>query len=195
MISFGFLARIGMRQSTSIFLIGPMGAGKSTIGRLLAKTLGVGFIDSDKEIERKTGVSIPMIFEYEGEAGFRRREAEAIAELTDIDPIILATGGGSVQLPENRSLLRDRGFVVYLNCPVEKQLERTRKDTNRPLLQTENPRQKLMELFQIREPLYRELADYIVDTGQASSRSVVRQILRAYERAQARHHHHENPNR
>lgn len=184
-----------MRQATSIFLIGPMGAGKSTIGRLLAKALDVDFLDSDKEIERKTGVSIPTIFEYEGEAGFRRREAEAIAQLTDIVPIVLATGGGSVQLPENRSLLRDRGFVVYLHCPVEKQLERTHKDTNRPLLQTEDPRQKLTDLFQIREPWYRELADYVVDTGQASSRSVVRQILRAYERAQARHHPHEIPNR
>lgn len=176
-----------MRQSTNIFLIGPMGAGKTTIGRLLAKNLGLDFVDSDKEIERKTGVSIPLIFEYEGEAGFRKREAETIQELTALDPIILATGGGSIMAPENRSLLRSRGFVVYLHCPVEKQLERTHKDSHRPLLQTENPRQKLMELFQIREPFYRELADYIVDTGQSSSRAVVRQILKAHERAQARY--------
>lgn len=177
-----------MRQSTNIFLIGPMGAGKTTIGRLLAKSLGLGFVDSDKEIERKTGVSIPMIFEYEGEAGFRKREAETIQELTGMDGIILATGGGSIMRLENRSRLRDRGFVVYLHCPVEKQLERTHKDTNRPLLQTDNPRQRLTELFEMREPLYRELADYMVDTGQSSSRAVVRQILKAYERAQARRH-------
>lgn len=176
------------RQTTSIYLIGPMGAGKSTIGRLLAKTLGISFLDSDREIERRTGVSIPMIFEYEGEAGFRKRESEMIAELTEQDSIVLATGGGSVLLPENRSLLRNQGFVVYLHCPVEKQLERTHKDSNRPLLKTENPRQRLQELFEIREPIYRGLADYVVDTGQASSRTVVRQILKAQERAHSRHH-------
>lgn len=175
-----------MRKSSSIFLIGPMGAGKSTIGRLLAKTLGVDFIDSDKEIERKTGVSIPMIFEYEGETGFRKREADTLAELTGLSPVVLATGGGSVMRPENRALLRDRGFVVYLHCPVEKQLERTHKDSNRPLLHTDNPRQKLKELFELRLPIYRDLADYIVDTGQISSRNVVRQILKAYERAKSR---------
>ena len=176
------------RHSTSIYLIGPMGAGKSTIGRLLAKTLGITFVDSDKEIERKTGVSIPMIFEYEGEAGFRKREAEMIAELTNQDSIVLATGGGSILLPENRSRLRKRGFVVYLHCPVDKQLERTHKDSNRPLLKTDNPRQRLIDIFEIREPIYRGLADCIVDTGQASSRSVVRQILKAHERAHSRQH-------
>ena len=174
------------RHSTSIYLIGPMGAGKSTIGRLLAKTLGITFVDSDKEIERKTGVSIPMIFEYEGEAGFRKREAEMIAELTNQDSIVLATGGGSILLPENRSCLRNRGFVVYLHCPVDKQLERTHKDSNRPLLKTDNPRQRLIDLFEIREPIYRGLADCVVDTGKASRRSVVRQILKAHDRAQSR---------
>ncbi len=176
------------RYCTSIYLIGPMGAGKSTIGRLLAKTLGISFADSDKEIERKTGVSIPMIFEYEGESGFRKREAEMIEELTGLDDIVLATGGGSVLLPENRSRLRDRGFVVYLHCPVDKQLERTHKDSNRPLLKTDNPRQRLTDLFAIREPIYRGLADCVVDAGQASSRSVVRQILKAHERANSRQH-------
>ena len=176
------------RHSSSIYLIGPMGAGKSTIGRLLAKTLGITFVDSDKEIERKTGVSIPMIFEYEGEAGFRKREAEMIAELTNQDSIVLATGGGSILLSENRSCLRNRGFVVYLHCPVDKQLERTHKDSNRPLLKTDNPRQRLIDLFEIREPIYRGLADCVVDTGQASSRSVVRQILKAHERVHTRQH-------
>jgi shikimate kinase len=173
----------GMSQTSSIFLIGPMGAGKTTIGRLLAKNLGAEFVDSDKEIEKRTGVTIPMIFEYEGEAGFRKREAEAINDLSAMSGIILATGGGSILLPENRARLRERGFVVYLHCPVDKQLERTHKDANRPLLRTENPRQKLSELFTMREPLYRELANYIVDTGKSSSRGVVRQILRAYQRA------------
>lgn len=172
-----------------------MGAGKSTIGRLLAKALDTEFVDSDKEIERRTGVSIPMIFEYEGEAGFRRREAEVIRELTERSDIVLATGGGSVLLPENRARLRERGFVVYLHCPVDKQLERTHKDSNRPLLNTGNPRQRLTELFEMREPIYRELADCIVDTGQNSSRSVVRQILRAHERAQSHVSVHENPER
>ena len=172
-----------MSQTTSIFLIGPMGAGKTTIGRLLAKNLGAEFVDSDKEIEKRTGVTIPMIFEYEGEAGFRKREAEVINDLSAMSGIILATGGGSILLPENRARLRARGFVVYLHCPVDKQLERTHKDVNRPLLRTENPRQKLVELFTMREPLYRELADFIVDTGKSASRGVVRQILRAYQRA------------
>lgn len=171
-----------MRNAPSIFLIGPMGAGKSTVGRLLAKALGGEMLDSDKEIERKTGVSIPMIFDYEGEAGFRRREAEVIRELTAIPNIVLATGGGSVLLPENRTLLKTSGFVVYLYCSVEKQLERTHKDTNRPLLKTENPRQRLQEIFDVREPIYRELADLTVDTGHNSSRSVVRQILKARNR-------------
>ena len=168
---------------SSIYLIGPMGAGKSTIGRLLAKSLGYQFIDSDKEIENKTGVSIPLIFEYEGESGFRKREAEVIAEVTEHEPIILATGGGAVLLPDNRLRLRSNGFVVYLYCPVNKQLERTHKDPNRPLLKTDNPRQKLIELFELRDPIYRELADCMVDTGQSSSRHVVKQIIKAYEQA------------
>lgn len=172
-----------MRHTKNIYLIGPMGAGKTTIGRLLAKSLGVSFVDSDKQIEKRTGVSIPMIFEYEGEAGFRKREAEVLAELAEMEGTVLATGGGSILLPENRERLRQRGFVVYLHCPVDKQLERTHKDSNRPLLNTGNPRQKLQDLFRVREPIYRSLADFIVDTGQYSSRSTVRQILRAYNQA------------
>jgi len=169
-----------MPQS-NIVLIGPMGAGKTTIGRLLAKGLGYQFVDSDKEIERKTGASIPLIFEYEGEAGFRKRESEIIAEIIQQQPIVLATGGGSVLLPENRLRLKSSGFIVYLYCQIDKQMERTHKDPNRPLLMTENPRQKLLELFQYRDPIYREIADYVVDTGQSSSRHVVKQIMKVYE--------------
>jgi shikimate kinase len=172
-----------MAKHNSIYLVGPMGAGKSTIGRLLAKALGIPFVDSDKEIERKTGVSIPMIFEYEGEAGFRKREADVIAELTELNPVILATGGGAVLVPENRTRLGANGFIVYLHCPVDKQLERTHKDSNRPLIKTANPRQRLQELFELREPIYRQLADLVVDTGHTSSRTVVRQILRVFEKS------------
>jgi shikimate kinase len=174
-----------MRHTRNIYLIGPMGAGKTTIGRLLAKALDVRFVDSDREIEQRTGVSIPMIFEYEGEEGFRKREAEVLADLCCQERIVLATGGGSILLPENREVLHDRGFVIYLRCSVEKQLERTHKDSNRPLLKTENPRQRLQDLLRVREPLYRSLADFIVDTGEHSSRSAVRQILKAYHRANA----------
>jgi shikimate kinase len=158
-----------------------MGAGKSTIGRLLSKSLGLPFFDSDKEIENRTGVRVAMIFEYEGEDGFRKRESEAIDVLTQIHPIVLATGGGAILAPENREHLKNRGFVVYLHCPLEKQLERTRKDQNRPLLRTDNPRARLEELFLHREPIYRELADFTVNTGLYSSRSAARQIVRAYQ--------------
>lgn len=173
-----------MKLNGNIFLIGPMGAGKTTIGRLLAKSLGLTFIDSDKEIEHRTGVSIPMIFEYEGEAGFRKRESEVLGVLTQLHPIVLATGGGAVLLPENRTFLRQRGFVVYLQCTVDKQLERTHRDPNRPLLNTENPRARLEELLRVRDPLYRSVAHCTIDTGQFSRRSAVRQILRAFNQAQ-----------
>jgi shikimate kinase len=181
-----FAFRAGMRHTVNIFLIGPMGAGKSTIGRLLAKTLNLKFIDSDKEIEHRTGVSIPLIFEYEGEEGFRKREAEVLAGLVGLEQIVLATGGGSILLQENRERLRQHGFIAYLHCSVDKQLERTHNDSNRPLLNTENPRQRLQDLFRVREPIYRALADIIVDTGQCSSRSAVRQILRAFNRVHTR---------
>lgn len=171
-----------MKFNGNIFLVGPMGAGKTTIGKLLAKTLNVEFLDSDKEIEKKTGVSIPLIFEYEGEGGFRRREAEVLAELTGLSPIVLATGGGSVILPENQEVLCRRGFVVYLQCAVDKQLERTQWDANRPLLKTKCPRSKLEELFNVRHPIYQAIADLIVDTGEYSSRSSVRHILKAFNR-------------
>ena len=166
-----------------------MGAGKTTIGKLLAKSLGVSFFDSDKEIEHRTGVSIPMIFEYEGEAGFRKRESEVLSVLTQYSGIVLATGGGAVLMPENRDYLTQRGFVVYLQCPVDKQVERTHKDTNRPLLNIDNPRARLEELYRVRDPIYRQIAHCIVDTGLYSSRSASRQILRAFNRPSHNQNH------
>ncbi len=164
-----------------------MGAGKSTIGKMLAKTLGRDFCDSDKEIERRTGVSIPMIFDYEGEAGFRRREAEVLARLAEQESVVIATGGGAVILAENRELMQRRGFVVYLRCSVEKQMERTHKDTNRPLLQTDDPRQRLQDLFAQRDPLYTEIADLVIDTGALSGQSAVKRIVGSLQRLPAIH--------
>jgi shikimate kinase len=169
-----------MQCSGNIFLIGPMGSGKTTIGRLLAKSLALSFYDSDREIERRTGVNISTIFEYEGEKGFRKREAEVLVELAQLRSIVMATGGGSILKPENRALLSRCGFVVYLQCSVDKQLERTRRDVNRPLLHTENPRQRLKDLMRVRDPLYQSIADYTVDTGRCSSRGAVKQILRTF---------------
>ncbi|UCC55817.1 MAG: shikimate kinase AroK [Gammaproteobacteria bacterium] len=170
-----------MNKPGSLFLTGPMGAGKSTIGRQLAKQLGMTFCDSDSEIERRTGVDIPLIFEIEGEAGFRKRECAVIDELTQKPDIVLATGGGAILDPENRSNLRQRGRVIYLHTPVDAQIARTANDRNRPLLQTENPRQRLEELMQIREPLYRETADLVIDTAGKRVRDVVREIIQLLE--------------
>jgi shikimate kinase len=161
----------------SLFLTGPMGAGKSTIGRQLSKRLNKEFHDSDHEIEARTGVDIPLIFELEGEAGFRKREQVIIEELTRIPDIILATGGGAILDPENRRHLSARGRVIYLHATVNQQLKRTRRDRNRPLLQTADPRAKLEELMAIRDPLYREIADVIIETDGKRVRDVVRQII------------------
>lgn len=166
-----------MNKPGSLFLTGPMGAGKSTIGRQLAKQLGMPFYDSDHEIESRTGVDIPLIFELEGEAGFRKREAAIIDELTALPDIVLATGGGAILDPQNREHLKSRGLVVYLHATVNQQLRRTRKDRNRPLLQTENPREKLEELFAIRDPLYRETAGLIIETDGMRVRDVVKKIM------------------
>ena len=163
----------------NIFLIGPMGAGKTTIGRQLAQNLACEFIDSDREIEQRTGVDIPTIFEFEGEEGFREREAHIIDELTQREGIVLATGGGSVIRDENRRHLAARGFVVYLATPVSLQLQRTAHDKNRPLLQTEDPGARLKSLFEQRDPLYREIADLIVDTSRNSIRQIIQQVRNA----------------
>ena len=165
-----------MNPQGNVFLVGPMGAGKTTIGRHLATLLHKRFVDVDHEIEKRTGVTIPVIFEIEGEAGFRRRESAAIEELTQDQDIVLATGGGAVLLEENRKLLKERGTVVYLQADIETLVERTRRDRNRPLLQTGDARGKIEELLRQREPIYRALADVIVDTGQRAPSSVARDI-------------------
>ncbi|MCA1804525.1 MAG: shikimate kinase AroK [Xanthomonadaceae bacterium] len=162
----------------SLFLVGPMGAGKSTIGRQLAKSLSRTFLDSDKEVEDRTGVGIPLIFELEGEAGFRARERAAIDDLSQRSDIVLATGGGAVLDPDNRHHLHDRGQVIYLRTSVDQQLARTARDRNRPLLQTDDPRARLEELMRTREPLYREVAHHVVDTDGRRVREVVEDILR-----------------
>lgn len=167
-----------MKMPGNLFLTGPMGAGKSTIGRQLSRQLGMPFHDSDHEIEQRTGVDIPLIFELEGEAGFRKRESAVIDELTQLDGIILATGGGAILDPQNRAHLTSRGTVIYLHTSVNQQLKRTGRDRNRPLLQTADPRGKLEELMTIREPLYRETADIIINTDGMRVMDVVRQIIR-----------------
>ncbi|WP_106478908.1 shikimate kinase AroK [Phytohalomonas tamaricis] len=167
-----------MQSLPNLFLIGPMGTGKSTIGRLLAAELHREFFDSDHEIERRCGCNIPWIFDVEGEAGFRLREAQVIGELSRKHGIVLATGGGAVTNEASRQYLRERGTVVFLCTTVEQQLRRTSRDRNRPLLQCDDPAAKLRELFAIREPLYRGTADLIVHTDRRSPRAVVNEIKR-----------------
>lgn len=165
-----------MQMTGNIFLVGLMGAGKTTVGKLLAKRLGKTFYDSDHEIEKKTGVSIPVIFELEQEEGFRKREASVIGDLTQLRDIVLATGGGVVLSKRNREQLSQHGLVIYLCAHPQELWQRTRHDRNRPLLQTENPREKLERLYQERDPLYREIADIVVDTGQQAVTVIVRQL-------------------
>lgn len=160
----------------SIFLVGMMGAGKTSVGRVLAKRLQKTFYDSDHVIEDRTGVKIPVIFEIEGEAGFRVRESALVNELTALRDIVLATGGGAVLSEKNRDRLRTRGTVVYLRASVRDLLNRTRHDKNRPLLQTADPRARLTELYEKRDPLYREVAHLTVDTGNQSLTSLVNRL-------------------
>lgn len=164
----------------SIFLIGPMGSGKSAVGRQLGRVLGMPFIDSDHEIEQRTGVDIPMIFEREGEQGFRRRERDVIAELTARDRIVLATGGGAVLDADNRRHLAERGWVVYLETSVAQQAERAGRTRHRPLLQGVDPGKRLQELMQAREPLYRSVADFVVSTNRRRVPQVVERVVAAY---------------
>jgi len=157
----------------NIFLVGMMGAGKTSVGRMLARDLGKQFYDSDHCIETRTGVKIPVIFELEGEAGFRAREASAIEELTALHGIVLATGGGAVLSEANRRVLRARGVVVYLRASASELWHRTRHDRNRPLLQTADPFARLTELYAQRDPLYREAAHLVIDSGSQSLRALV----------------------
>ncbi|WP_367105122.1 shikimate kinase AroK [uncultured Psychrobacter sp.] len=165
----------------SVFLVGPMGAGKTTIGRLLAKQLGREFVDSDWYIESQTGADIAWIFAKEGESGFRARETRAIDELTKRRQIVLATGGGAVMSADNRKFLHERGIVVYLNAPVEVQIARTSKDKSRPLLQKPNPKQILQDLYHIRDPLYQQIAHIILPTGHTYPRHMVNKLLQQLE--------------
>ena len=163
-----------MSKQDNLYLVGLMGAGKTTVGRLLARHYECAFHDSDHEIEARTGVKIPVIFEIEGEAGFRAREEAVIAELTALSGIVLATGGGAVLSPLTRNNLRQSGVVIYLRGSPEHLYERTRHDRNRPLLQTENPLARLRELYLQRDPLYREIADVVVDTGRQNVGAMTR---------------------
>lgn len=165
-----------MEQVNSIFLIGPMGAGKTTIGKRLARALKRRFIDCDHEIEKRTGASIPLIFEIEGETGFRAREKRVIDDLSQEPGIVLATGGGAVLDADNRERLRTRGLVVYLHAPIELLAARTRNDTNRPLLQSGNRTERLREIMIKREPLYREIANLTIDTGDMAMGEIVSTI-------------------
>jgi len=167
-----------MRHAGNVYLVGMMGAGKTTVGRLLARRLKLRFIDADHELERRCGVKVPLIFDIEGEAGFRAREAQLLAELTALDGVVLATGGGAVLLDENRRLLGQRGVVIYLRARPEDLYERVRQDRNRPLLATPDPLGRLRELFAQRDPLYCEVADVTVETGAQGVQSLARQLLR-----------------
>lgn len=169
-----------MHGKRNVFLIGPMGSGKSAVGKCLARLLNAPFYDSDAEIERRTGVDIPFIFEKEGETGFREREREAIEALTRLEPIVLATGGGAVLLPQNRRCLAEHGFVVYLETSVAQQANRVRQGRNRPLLTNVDPATKLEQLMRERAPLYAEIADLTVGTDGRKVRSVADEIVREF---------------
>lgn len=166
----------------NIFLIGPMGAGKSTIGRQLSQILGKNFFDSDQEIEARAGVGIDWIFDVEGEEGFHKRELNVLNELTKHQNIILSTGGGSIISKEARNILSSRGIVVYLKTPIEKQYRRTLHDKTRPLLQTEeDTKEVLTKLAEVREPLYEEIADITISTDNKNTRNMTSQLINMLE--------------
>jgi shikimate kinase len=171
-----------VKNCRNIYLVGLMGAGKTTVGRQLAKRLGRSFLDSDHEIVARTGVPIPTIFEIEGEEGFRRREAQTISEVTEASDIVLATGGGVVLNPDNRRRLHETGWVVYLNVPPALLYERTRHDRNRPLLNVPDPMARLEELYAARDPLYREIAHIVVDGSHLVASGIVQHLLREFTR-------------
>ena len=166
-----------MSKGQNVFLIGPMGAGKSAVGRQLARLLHMNFMDSDDEIESRTGVDIPFIFEKEGEEGFRKREAKVIEDLSKMEGLVLATGGGAVIDPQNRSVLGGRGFVVYLYTSVEQQLVRTKKGRERPLLENGDRKEILDQLMAERESMYRDIADLVVETDGRKVNAVANEII------------------
>ena len=174
---------MSLRQS-NVILIGPMGSGKTAVGKQLARLMRAPFRDSDAEIEARTGVDISYIFSREGEDGFRAREREIIEEVTREHPIVLATGGGAILLEANRKLLRERGFVVYLRTSIEQQVERVRHGRNRPLLHDVDPLSKLTELMAVRAPLYESLADFTVATDGRKVHMVADSIFAAFKAAQ-----------
>lgn len=177
---------MGVHMPSNIFLVGLMGAGKTTVGKVIAKNLGKTFYDTDQVIEQRTGVKIPTIFELEGESGFRKRETAMLEELSEQQNIVLATGGGAIVAPENRAILKQHGYVIYLRANVNELYLRTRNDKNRPLLQNVDVKAKLEQLFHARNPLYTETADLIVDTGHQPVTVIIHKIeaaLKALESA------------
>lgn len=170
-----------MRQSNSIFLVGPMGSGKTTVGKYIADFLSLCFYDSDTEIEKNSGASISWIFDKEGEAGFRRREEKAVDFLTKQEGIVLATGGGAVISALNREHLKNRGQVVYLSASVDVLMKRTRKDKSRPLLQTANPKAVIKKLLVEREAYYRDVADIVIQTKDGSAKEMAKKVIEQLE--------------
>jgi shikimate kinase len=170
-----------VKPKDSLILVGMMGAGKTTVGRLLARRLKRTFYDSDEEIERRCGVRIPVIFDIEGEAGFRARETQVIAELCALDEAVLATGGGVVLAEENRRRIAARGTVIYLHAHPPHLWQRVRQDRNRPLLAIADPQKKIEELYAMRDPLYREVADLVIDTGKQSVQTLAKDLLARLE--------------
>ena len=173
-----------MAEKRNIFLIGPMGAGKSTIGRQVAQMLGMEFMDSDSVIEERAGADIDWIFDVEGEAGFRKREERIINELTQGQGVVLSTGGGSILSKDNRNVLSARGIVIYLETTIGKQFERTQRDKKRPLLQNDDPRKTLEELAKIRNPLYEEIADITLQTDDQAAKLVATNIIEMIDNLQ-----------
>ncbi len=172
-----------VKTKHKLFLVGMMGAGKTTVGRQLAKRLGKTFYDADREIEARTGVRVAVIFDIESEAGFRKREAEVIEQLTAMNDIVLATGGGAVLDPRNRERLSTRGFVIYLHALPQALWQRTRADKSRPLLQGGDPRERLEALYAERDPLYREVADLVIETGRQGIGALLAQVLARFDEA------------
>ncbi len=160
----------------NIILIGPMGAGKTTLGKIIANKYKLVFKDCDKEIEQLAGVQIPLIFEYEGEEGFRKRETLVLKDLCEQDGLLVATGGGAILKPENQKVMRSKGIIIFLNASVDTQFYRTKKDNNRPLLKGGNPKEKLAQLFKIRLPIYKDLADITINANRNNIKTVINDI-------------------